>query len=268
MSSVMPRRQPPPPPDCAPAPSATRPPCRAASAATRSSSARTTRVRSASARSRSPTTSRRSPASRSRPAPQHLALQGAAAGAGRHRAEPEHGARLHPAARANNLGRALGIDNLWVKDDSTNPTNSFKDRVVACALSAAASSTARSSPAPPPATWPTRSPPRAPGRDQDRGLHPEQPGEAQAGQLRRLHRLAGRRRRQLRRREPARLRDRGRGGRLGVRQRQRPPLLRRGLQDARATRSPSSSAGACPTRSSSRSRPDRSSPRSTRRSRS
>jgi threonine synthase len=39
--------------------------------------------------------------------------------------------------RANNLGAQLGIDNLWVKDDSTNPTNSFKDRVVACALSAA-----------------------------------------------------------------------------------------------------------------------------------
>ncbi|MDN5892591.1 MAG: threonine synthase [Nocardioides sp.] len=39
--------------------------------------------------------------------------------------------------RANNLGTALGIENLWVKDDSTNPTNSFKDRVVACALSAA-----------------------------------------------------------------------------------------------------------------------------------
>ena len=38
---------------------------------------------------------------------------------------------------ARNLGRALGIDKLWVKDDSTNPTNSFKDRVVACALSAA-----------------------------------------------------------------------------------------------------------------------------------
>jgi threonine synthase len=38
---------------------------------------------------------------------------------------------------ANNLGRELGIDTLWVKDDSTNPTNSFKDRVVACALSAA-----------------------------------------------------------------------------------------------------------------------------------
>ena len=39
--------------------------------------------------------------------------------------------------KADNLARELGIDNLWVKDDSTNPTNSFKDRVVACALSAA-----------------------------------------------------------------------------------------------------------------------------------
>jgi len=39
--------------------------------------------------------------------------------------------------KAHNLGRELGIDHLWVKDDSTNPTNSFKDRVVACALSAA-----------------------------------------------------------------------------------------------------------------------------------
>jgi threonine synthase len=39
--------------------------------------------------------------------------------------------------RADNLARELGISTLWVKDDSTNPTNSFKDRVVACALSAA-----------------------------------------------------------------------------------------------------------------------------------
>ncbi|HJQ07420.1 MAG TPA: threonine synthase [Nocardioides sp.] len=38
---------------------------------------------------------------------------------------------------AHNLGKAIGIEKLWVKDDSTNPTNSFKDRVVACALSAA-----------------------------------------------------------------------------------------------------------------------------------
>ncbi|WP_243697273.1 threonine synthase [Aeromicrobium phragmitis] len=38
---------------------------------------------------------------------------------------------------ARNLAAGLGLAKLWVKDDSTNPTNSFKDRVVACALSAA-----------------------------------------------------------------------------------------------------------------------------------
>ncbi len=39
--------------------------------------------------------------------------------------------------RANNLARVLGMKSLWVKDDSGNPTHSFKDRVVAVALSAA-----------------------------------------------------------------------------------------------------------------------------------
>ena len=39
--------------------------------------------------------------------------------------------------QAHNLAAELGLEKLWVKDDSTNPTNSFKDRVVACALSAA-----------------------------------------------------------------------------------------------------------------------------------
>jgi threonine synthase len=38
---------------------------------------------------------------------------------------------------ADNLGRELGIKKLWIKDDSGNPTHSFKDRVVAIALSAA-----------------------------------------------------------------------------------------------------------------------------------
>ncbi len=38
---------------------------------------------------------------------------------------------------AKNLAAQLGLTRLWVKDDSTNPTNSFKDRVVAIALSAA-----------------------------------------------------------------------------------------------------------------------------------
>jgi threonine synthase len=39
--------------------------------------------------------------------------------------------------RADRLGRELGIKRLWVKDDTGNPTHSFKDRVVAVALAAA-----------------------------------------------------------------------------------------------------------------------------------
>ena len=39
--------------------------------------------------------------------------------------------------RAENLARELGVKTLWVKDDSGNPTHSFKDRVVAVALAAA-----------------------------------------------------------------------------------------------------------------------------------
>jgi threonine synthase len=38
--------------------------------------------------------------------------------------------------KAGNLARELGLRSLWVKDDSGNPTHSFKDRVVANALSA------------------------------------------------------------------------------------------------------------------------------------
>jgi threonine synthase len=48
---------------------------------------------------------------------------------------------LHPGytklVRADNLARVLGMRRLWVKDDTGNPTHSFKDRVVAVALSAA-----------------------------------------------------------------------------------------------------------------------------------
>lgn len=39
--------------------------------------------------------------------------------------------------KADNLARELGMRNLWIKDDSGNPTHSFKDRVVAVALAAA-----------------------------------------------------------------------------------------------------------------------------------
>src|SRR5215471_11079078 len=42
-----------------------------------------------------------------------------------------------PLVRADNLARELGMRQLWVKDERSNPTHSFKDRVVAVALAAA-----------------------------------------------------------------------------------------------------------------------------------
>jgi threonine synthase len=51
--------------------------------------------------------------------------------------EPNLNPGLTKLVRADNLARALGITGtLWVKDDSGNPTHSFKDRVVAVAQSA------------------------------------------------------------------------------------------------------------------------------------
>ncbi len=47
------------------------------------------------------------------------------------------GAGMTPLREAKNLAAALGMSKLWVKDDSANPTHSFKDRVVSVALSAA-----------------------------------------------------------------------------------------------------------------------------------
>jgi threonine synthase len=47
------------------------------------------------------------------------------------------GAGFTPLRRADNLGARLGLERLWVKDDSVNPSNSFKDRVVSVALTMA-----------------------------------------------------------------------------------------------------------------------------------
>lgn len=44
---------------------------------------------------------------------------------------------LTPLIRADALAAELGMRSLWVKDDSANPTHSFKDRVVSVALTAA-----------------------------------------------------------------------------------------------------------------------------------
>lgn len=43
------------------------------------------------------------------------------------------GTGFTPLIRAENLGRKLGLENLYVKNDSVNPTFSFKDRVVSVA---------------------------------------------------------------------------------------------------------------------------------------
>lgn len=47
------------------------------------------------------------------------------------------GAGFTPLIRARNLGKALGLNNLYIKNDTVNPTWSFKDRVVAVAASRA-----------------------------------------------------------------------------------------------------------------------------------
>ncbi|WP_028650013.1 threonine synthase [Nocardiopsis sp. CNT312] len=44
---------------------------------------------------------------------------------------------LTPLVKADRLAAELGLDSLYVKDDSGNPTHSFKDRVVAMAVEAA-----------------------------------------------------------------------------------------------------------------------------------
>jgi threonine synthase len=47
------------------------------------------------------------------------------------------GAGFTPLRRADNLARRLGLETLWIKDDSVNPSNSFKDRVVSVATTMA-----------------------------------------------------------------------------------------------------------------------------------
>ena len=47
------------------------------------------------------------------------------------------GAGWTPLRRASRLAEVLGVKELWLKDDTRNPTGSFKDRVVSVALSSA-----------------------------------------------------------------------------------------------------------------------------------
>ncbi len=54
-----------------------------------------------------------------------------------HTAPVELGAGCTPLVRADRLAAALGLGELWIKDDTANPTGSFKDRVVSVALTKA-----------------------------------------------------------------------------------------------------------------------------------
>src|SRR5205823_6756888 len=47
------------------------------------------------------------------------------------------GAGFTPLVRADRLAAELGLGELWVKNDTLNPTGSFKDRVVSVALTKA-----------------------------------------------------------------------------------------------------------------------------------
>jgi len=51
--------------------------------------------------------------------------------------EVDLGTGFTPLVKADNLGRELGLDQLYVKNDSLNPTYSFKDRVVSVAITKA-----------------------------------------------------------------------------------------------------------------------------------
>ena len=74
-------------------------------------------------------------AHRGRP-PDHLAVRRPAAGRSIRR-PVDLGAGFTPLVRADRLAAELGLGELWIKDDTANPTGSFKDRVVSVALTKA-----------------------------------------------------------------------------------------------------------------------------------
>ncbi len=138
-----------------------------------------------------------------------------------------------PLVRAPRLAERLGLRDVWVKNDAANPTHSFKDRVVSVALAKAQRARLRDR------GLRVHRQPRQRGRRARRGrgarvvrVHPGRPRGAEDPRDRRVRHQARDRARQLRRRQPALHRAVG-GARLGVRERQRAPLLRGGVEDAR-----------------------------------
>ena len=179
----------------------------------------------------------------------------------RHRAEPQHRARLHPAARGAQP-RPRARHRRTSGSRTTPPTRPTPSRTASspCALSAARELGSKVFACPvdrQPGQRGRRR--RRPRRHQDRGLHPAATSSSPSRSTpRSTPTTLVAVERQLRRRQPARLARspaRRRAGRSSTSTsgRTTPRAPRRS-----ATRSPSSSAGGCPTRSSSRSRPARS----------
>ena len=155
---------------------------------------------------------------------------------------------LSPLIRADNLARALGLEcELYVKTETSNPTHSFKDRVVAIAAAKAVelgfealacASTGNLAGA-------TAAAAAALGLPTYIFVPDDLEREkilAAAAYGATVFAVDG----HLRRRQPAVL-GAGLRAALGVRQRQPAAVLRGGLQDGRLTRRWSSSAGGCPT---------------------
>ncbi len=138
-----------------------------------------------------------------------------------------------PLLAADRLAPTLGVERLWLKDDTRNPTLSFKDRAVA--LAAARAVVVRRAG---PGLRLHRQPGRRDGGRGGRGraarlrVHPVGPRAGQ-GRPRAGLRGDGRaHRRHVRRRQSAVPGDRRRD-RLGLRQHQPPAVLRGGIEDAR-----------------------------------
>ena len=137
-----------------------------------------------------------------------------------------------PLVKADRLAERLGLGELYIKNETANPTHSFKDRVVSVALARAQELGFETI-----ACASTGNLANAVSRARRRGragVLRADPGRPRAGEdprHRRLRHQHRRHQRQLRRRQPPLHRDRRRPA-VGVRQRQPAALLRRGLQDA------------------------------------
>ena len=141
-------------------------------------------------------------------------------------------AGLTPLLRADRLAERLGLKELWVKNDAANPTHSFKDRVVSIALARArelgfetiaCASTGNLANA-------VAAHAAAAGLESYVFIPADlEEQKVLATGIYGTNLVAGAR--QLRRRQPA-LHRAFRRARVGVREHQHAPLLRRGLQDA------------------------------------